>query len=486
MLSTVIIAIGSLFSGTAAPEGSEALVRGARELLRAGHPAKAKALLKQARSLDTNQVEIDRLVAQCQARLGNWVPDPWSSEWVPGDDRLQQAARRNPDSLAKLVQNLVAAEDLPGAVRIGWALSQSHASDTGDQRAYQALRLRQDSRIAFHRDLALGAQGRGELGEAASQWRMAWSVRPEDSGLRDMVERSEQASLAAGQLFRSELRQALAQGDGVVALDLARRGRIAFPGMEPFQEVFDSLDASWRAARERSMTRITELADQGRDQEAMGLMESLVAAEPQDVFLVQAQTTLQNRLQRRRKRILATELVRSGEAAVQAGDLSRAEEVLVDLRRIGSDGSEFDRFEARVDSMRSVDRNAAAFAEAMSAARFSLKSGDVVGGRVFLQKALNLQPSNAVAKNLLASLAGARSPSGSPKSAGETGFASSANAREAQTKAKELLLAGVAHYRAGEYDQAIAKWTKVLALDSTNVQARKYLTNVGLKRARLK
>jgi tetratricopeptide (TPR) repeat protein len=481
MLSTALIAIHVLFSGTTGTDESGTLLRSARELLRAGHAAKAKVLLKRARSLDSNQVEIDRLVAQCQARLGNWVPDPWSSDWVPGDDRLQQAVRDKPDSLASLVQQLVLAEDLSNAVRIAGALSQSHASDTSDQKAFQALRLRQDSRIAFHRDLAMGAQGRGELGEAASQWRLAWSARPEDAALRDMVERADRTAEAAGRLFQSDLQQALAEGNGSAAMELARRGRIAFPDREPFQKVYDSLDALWRSSRERNLARITELADQGRDQEAMASMESLVEADPQDAVLVQAQNALQNRLQRRRRRALAAELVRSGDAAVQAGDLAKSEDVLADLRRIGSEGADFERLQARVDSLRGLDNNASAFAEALSAARFSLKSGDVVGARVFLQKALSLQPNHAVAKNLLASLPNSRNTKSSSDLAAAT-----ANTPKAQAKAKELLLAGVADYRSGEYDKAIAKWTKVLELDSTCVQARKYLTNVGLKRARLK
>jgi len=486
MLSTVFIAIYSLFSGATVTDEPGSLVRGARELLRAGQPAKAKDLLKRARSLDPNQVEIDRLFAQCQARLGNWVPDPWSSEWVPGDDRLQQAVREKPDSMASQVKRLVAAEDLSNAARIAWALCQSHASDTTYQKAYQALRLRQESRIAFHRDLALNAQGRGELGEAASQWRMAWTVRPEDPGLRDMVERADQTAETAGRLFQSDLQQALSEGEGVTALDLARRGRIAFPGVDLFQKVYDSLDASWRASRDRRLARISEMADQGRDQEAMASMESLVEADPQDAVLVQAQTALQSRIQRRRRRALTVELIRSGETSILGGDLARAEDVLSDLRRVGSEGAEFDRYLARVDSLRGVDRVASAFADAMSAARLSLKSGDVVGGRVFLQKALALQPGNSVARNLLSSLSTPRATSGSSKTTNESAPGPGSNTIVAQTKARELLLAGVADYRLGEYDKAIAKWTKVLELDSSCVQAKKYLTNVGLKRARLK
>lgn len=484
MLSSLFIAVCTLVSGSTSADEAGSLVRGARELLRAGHAAKAKVLLKKARSLDSTQVEIDRLLAQCQARLGEWVPDPWSSEWVPGDDRLAQAVRDRPDSLAELVLRLAAAEDIAGAVRIAWALSRGHAADTTAQKTYQALRAKQDARIAFHRDLALNAQGRGELGEAATQWRLAWSARPEDAGLRDMVERAEQTAADAGRLFQSDLRQALAEGESSTAMDLARRGRIAFPDMEPFQRVYDSLDAVWRSKRDRSLARITELADQGRDQEAMASMESLVEADPQDALLVQAQNALQSRLQRRRKRALAVELVRSGEAALQGGDLAKAEDVLSDLRRIGVEGAEFDRYQARVDSLRGMDRNASAFVEAMASARASLKSGDVVGGRVFAQKALALQPNNAMAKSLLVSLSGVRSSSGSKASAEPASVQT--NTPKAQAKARELLLAGVADYRSGEYDQAIAKWTRVLELDSTCVQAKKYLANVGLKRSRLK
>ena len=126
----------------------------------------------------------------------------------------------------------------------------------------------------------------------------------------------------------------------------------------------------------------------------------------------------------------------------------------------------------------------------MSSTRQALKAGDLAAGRNFLQKALTVQPDNVVAKGIMKSLASAASkpsqpiaskpPQVEPKAAG------SGRTVQDIAKSKQLLLAGVAAYRSGEYAKAVENWKLVLAIDPDNVQAQKYLTNVGLKQTRLK
>ncbi|HOX51699.1 MAG TPA: hypothetical protein PKY05_09440, partial [Fibrobacteria bacterium] len=99
-----------------------------------------------------------------------------------------------------------------------------------------------------------------------------------------------------------------------------------------------------------------------------------------------------------------------------------------------------------------------------------------------------LQPASNVVKGLIANLnlprpttASAKIPSVAPPPPPPTGLSA-----EDLRRSKELLLAGVAAYRAGEYPRAIESWKKVLEIDTGCVQARKYLANVGLKQTRLK
>lgn len=466
---------------------SAVLVKNARELLRDGQPAKAQALLRRARSQDSTQLEVDRLFVQCQSQLGGWVPAQGMSDWMPGDDRLDRAVREHPDSVHRSIPSLVAEEDLAGAVRVAWALSRSHASDTGYLRTYRDLRSRQEAKIAFHRDLAQKASSRGDIGEALGQWRMAYAARPEDPVLRDMLEHAEQTWELALKAYSTGLSNALAVRDQPLAFDLARKGRLLFPEHDRFRSVFDSLDTLRRKTREFELERVQALADQGRDREAMEAMEALVEVDPLEPALVLAQSLLQTRIQKRRKQTALAELARSFDDAVQAGDLSKAEAVFADLRRIGLEGFDSELFSRRLDSLRGAERGASAFNEAMVAARTFLRAGDFAAARGQLQKALSLQPGNAMAKGLLASLANAKPPV-APVAApvAQRPAASAASKDHDVEKAKELLLAGVTAYRAGEYDRAVASWKRVLELDSGNVQARKYLANVGLKQTRLK
>lgn len=486
-----IVIIAMLFGGIppGAPPDAVFLVGQARALVTAGEPAKALMILERVRGADSLQVQVDRLRARCQASLGQWVPAQDGSDWMVGDDRLSRASRENPDSLFRSAQDLFQKEDIAAAARIAGALAQSNTATPAYLKFSQELRSRQEAKIAFHADLARKAQSRGDFEDVALQWRLAWTVRPEDAILREQVRRSEDVRQAAIHDVGVTLSGLLVAKDEAGAYEVASKAAMLFPGVWDFRKANDSLRALRMAARKARVDRINLLADQGLEQEAMDSMESLVESDPSDPSLELAQSMLQTRLQKRRKRIQLTEYVKACESAVAAGDILRASEVLVELRRLGAEGSEFERLPPRVDSLRATRKAQEAFDEAMGSARAALRSGDALSARAGLQRALVLQPASMVAKSLLASLAAPRpvpvaaavKPVTNPVS-----VAGSAPSPENALKAKDLLLAGVAAYRSGEYERAIQSWKRVLEIDSGCVQARKYLANVGLKQTRLK
>lgn len=474
----------------AAPGTGEvaSLVRNAGELLRADQPAKALVLLQRARSLDSTQVELDRLTGQCLSRLGRWVPPDAGSDWTASDDRFGRAIRENPDSMFQVAGKLADAENLSGAMRIVWNLSRSHASKTSYIKAFGDLRARQETKVSFHRDLARKAQGRGEVSEAVDQWRLAYSARPEDPVLRDMLEKAERTREATLQWYTGDLRRSLDARDEASAMEILRKARIVLPDVGFFQVAFDSLDALRRSALAAKLRRIDSLVDQGSDQSAMDAMEALVESDPQESALAVAQSALQARIHKRRQRQKLDELSRSCDLAIQNGDLGKAEAVLADLKAAGAESPSIERIRARVDSLRETDRTSGAFNEALASARQALKAGDFAAGRSSLNKALTLKPDNPLAKGLLGSIANEKT---APPAAQKTVVAvpksdlPSTSEQDAK-KAKELLLTGVAAYRSGEYDKAIEDWKQVLVLDPGCVQAQKYLANVGLKQTRLK
>jgi len=462
------------------------LVHGASELLREGQPRKALVLLQRARSLDSTQLEVDRLRALCRARLGLWVPDGSEADWMPGDDRLATAVRDDPDSMAKVGRKLIEAENLAGAVQVFGLLSASHAATQAFLNAYREARARQEMKVAFHLDLAKRAMARGALSEAGSQWRLAWSARPDDPLLRELVEKSDESLRATLKVFEKDLRTRLAARDEDGSIEVLRKARVAFPDMGRFQKAQDSLVGARRVNLLARLEQISAMVDAGNEGEAMEAMERLGESDPTEPLLAQAQDLLQQRIQKRRRRGAMDSLARSCGEAIQSGDVSKAEGLYAELVRDGVDADIDSRLRPRLDSLRSVDRAASAFQQAMAAARRALARGDVPGGRAAVQKALVAKPDNALAKTLLANLATPRStaPSARPSMpvAGATPPPPDQNAQKIQ----KLLLSGVTAYRAGEYEKAMAQWKLVLALDSNCVQAQKYLANVGRKQARLK
>src|ERR1035437_1481361 len=93
--------------GNSPPEDASFLRKVAQDLMRQGQPSKAMVLLQKSRSMDSLQFDIDKMMNQCRAKLGGWVPPDASSDWNEVDGQLDKAVREKPDSMFKAAQTLV-------------------------------------------------------------------------------------------------------------------------------------------------------------------------------------------------------------------------------------------------------------------------------------------------------------------------------------------------------------------------------------------
>lgn len=466
-----------------APSAGEVgtLLRSATALLREGEPRKALVLLQRARSLDSAQSEVDVIANQCRSKLGMWVPADTRAEWSATEDRLEQAVRARPDSMADEARRSLEAENIGRAVRIYWLLANGSSSTQAWMNAYKDARARQDMKVAFHLELARVAHSRGLLSDADRQWRIAWAARPEDALLREKVEASAESMRSTMEMFGGDLRRRLAAKDMVGALETLRRVLVAFPGEDRFRTMRDSLQELKRVAVLKRIEALNAMVDAGEDKAAMDAMEELGESDPQEPMLALAQESLYKRIQARRKSAAMDSLARTVEDAIRQGDGEMASQVYDELQELGMTDALEARLRPRIDSLRAAERSTAAYRDAMSSVRRSLARKDVNAGRAGLQKALVAKPDNPVAKKLLVDLQTNRAAD-APAAPAKPPVLDDASTR----KVRELLLSGVIAYRAGEYDNAMARWRQALELDPGNVQAQRYLANVGKKQARLR
>jgi tetratricopeptide (TPR) repeat protein len=221
------------------------------------------------------------------------------------------------------------------------------------------------------------------------------------------------------------------------------------------------------------------MVDAGREREAIEAVLDLGDSDPQDPLVVSSREALGRRLEALRRRRNLDGLARSVEEAIRSSDGSRAVALFEDLQRAGRGDTVEQRLRPRVDSIRQAERTAAVFDEGLTAARQALARKDLVSGRAALQRALAARPGNVMARKLLSDVEAAPPP----VPIVERRVAPDNRVGE---RVRELLVSGVAAYRAGEYESALARWHQALELDPDNVQARRYIDNVGKKQERLR
>jgi tetratricopeptide (TPR) repeat protein len=398
---------------------------------------------------------------------------------------MDRAVRDKPDSMFQVGKGLAASEDIPGALRIYLLLSRNNAANPVYLKAYTDLRARQDTTVAFHRDLAEQAALRGETSECLNQWRLAFAARPDDIALQQKVEKADRAYQMSLGNYRLDLQRCLSGRDDLCALDVLAKARIAYPTEPGFQKVQDSLQIRRRDMFAARLARIDAMADSGKDQEAMEAMESLNALFPGEQALAQAQIALQGRIARRRMRDLVDSVTRVFDSALRGGDVRGAEAMIGNLRSRGVVDDGLARLREKIDSVHAKERNAAAFEADLSTARRLLARGDTASARASLRRMLALQPESALARGLLASLNAPRRAPRPSASAQMKPVQTAAIDGDASKRVNDLVLAGISAYRTGEYKDAMEKWQQALAVDPKCVQAQRYLANVGRMQARL-
>lgn len=486
-ITIVLPLLGILWgAGKSPPEDVSFLRKVAQDLMREGQPSKALVLLQRARALDSLQMDIDHLMNQCRAKLGGWVAPDASADWSEVDGLMDKAIREKPDSMFKVANVLAESDDIAGALRIDLLLSRSSTANAAYLDAYKDLKKKQETKVEFHREQADQAMSRGRTSEALAQWRMAFATRPDDIALQDMVEKADRACQLSLLSFQTGLQRCLTAVDASCALDVLGKARVAHPENPRFKTVEDSLKAQRKEFYSARFRRIDAQADSGMDRDAMEAMESLVAMNPGDPVLSQALDALQDRIQRRRKAAFLDSLGREFDNSMRQGDLRGAEATINEMRSRGAVGERTDRLRERLDSVRARERNAVALNEALALARRQLGRGDTASAKVALRKALSIQPDNALAKGVLASVNAVRPPPvQSQESSRSRSVVASAGGEDAGRRVNELVLAGVSAYRSGEYKNAMERWKQALEIDPKCVQAQRYLANVGQKQARL-
>ncbi len=478
LLGIMIVVLG-VFAGKDASDEVGSLSRSAKALLDDGHARKALVLLRRARALDPRQAEVDQLMDACRASLGMWVSPEASARSIVLDDRLQQAVRERPDSMVGVAKGLVVAEDLGEAVRVWSALASHHGASPAILEGFRDARARQEMKVAFHLDLSRRSVSRGQLGQALLQARLAWSARPEDPLLREKVDQTRLAFEQGIAALDRDLRDRLASGDLDGARATVRWIRIAAPELDSFRRIQDSLANRKREVLLARLREVDAMVDAGREREAIEAVLDLGDSDPQDPLVVSTREALGRRLEGLRRRRNLDGIARSVEEAIRSADGSRAVALFEDLQRAGRGDTAEQRLRPRVDSIRQAERSAAVFDEGLTAARQALARKDLVSGRAALQRALAARPGNVMARKLLSDVEAAPPP----VPIVERRVAPDNRVGE---RVRELLVSGVAAYRAGEYESALARWHQALELDPDNVQARRYIDNVGKKQERLR
>lgn len=403
LLTSLVVALAGSDAGESAM-----LVRGARDLLREGLPSKALVQLRRARALDSAQVEIDRLMWRCRVEMGEWVPpeaggqDVWTDV---GRMELEAVPPAGFDSLFGVARGLETAEDLPSALRIYASLARRMPENAVWSRAYADAEARQEAQVASHLRSAELAARAGKLESALLEYRLAHAAKPDDPVLQAKVGNAEEAVEASILDYRKRIARCLAGGDVECALDAALRALESHPSDSGFRAQVDGLSSQRRMALDARMRSLGTLIDQGDDSRALDELLQAMTAHGGDPVLSQVLDELRVRLDRKRRSRGREALSAPFEAAIARGDAGRAETLLSEMRAGGGQAEEFDRLQARVDSVRAAANAVVPVVdEELVAARKALAAGDRKGARAALERALAKKPDHAVARSLLNSL----------------------------------------------------------------------------------
>lgn len=488
-LSTLVLSL----SGAAKADTSEALslARGAEALLKEGLPAKALVQLQRARSLDSLQEGIDRMMWQCRIKLGEWVPPDaarqtaWNDLDSLGLDGIPEAKY---DSLFRSARDIERDDDIPTALRIYNFLSRRKPENKAYVKAHEDLKARQDLLVSTHLEVADGLLRRGKLTDALIESRLALFAKPNDPALVRKVRSLEASVRESVVAYHARIDRYRKDGDLEGALAAAQRALQDHPADSTFRLAVDSLQVQNRKALESKLAEVGRLIDAGQETRAVEILRQAMGEHPDDPTLTQTFEELKQRIDRKRQRRQIDSLAKSFEASLVRGDPEQALILVANLEARGQKSSTTDRMRSRVDSLRGAQQARQAFDDDMAAARKALSDRDKPAARAALERALARKPGNSVAKGLLASLDTPAMEVKAPPAKETKPAAKEPPPSKDQLwvkKVNELVLAGISSYRAGDYKAALDRWSEALTEDPSNVEARKYIVNVKQKLARL-
>jgi len=456
--------------GLAFSADRQQLMRIAEEYMRTGEEQKALVTLQQIRALDTSAAGIDKRILDLQVKLGMWVSnDPYvQSTWVAVDPvRLDQVKPAGYDSLFQLARQLAEKEQYPESVRILAFLKDKAPNHKLYGPYYQELRLRLATLSSRHLSMAESLLVQRSWDLALMELHRAAFYAPEDARMQERIKSVKSARDASLAALKTDLSQQQSSGDITRARQTCAKGILEFPEESIFQMTLDSLQSQDKAGAEKLREDLQKAKAKG---DWVALERLLVSAKvefPSDpeVKALQAELVTQQM-----NKVKFDRWMEDARTAMRNRQFANAESSLQSALEIQPNSQLATKLLAEVQNAQK-----SALAEEEKIKELQKLSSQVKSGQVQSDKVGELK------------LTGSAKVDQEVKQVQrEVRKAEFARTPENDRKAQEYFLAGIARYRAGEYQEALRLWKQVLELNPSHEQAAKYIANVQQKLSRLK
>lgn len=503
-------------------------LKDADQYMKQGQYGKALVQLQKARSLDSQQVNLDSKIRECQIRLGSWIPgqNAASMEWIEVDKlRLQEVPEKSYDSLLQVAKSLEDRENYEVALKILAYIAEKAPAKQEYAKVHQSLRLKLDKMVVNYTEVGDVFLKQGRFGEARDEFRRGLFFRPNDAYLQDRLKlvESKQGEMIA--TYRSQLKASLAKQDAEASLAIADRAFRDFPDDRDFRRVADSLRSLHESDRESVIQECRSLLAKGEIGSAESKLREALVKYPGDPTVMQMQADALRALEQKRKAGLRDSLEKQFLASMQAGNIGLGAMQLQRMK-IEFPGANLSILQKQLDQQKNQFQRQRDFENLLEIARRNSQDGLIAQSKEALLNALKIEPESPVAKQMLADIqkeesrqtaveeqrrkdlqkAEALLAAGQIQSAKKVDLSLSGvgkvdqevkqvqrNIREAEfartpekdRRAQEIFLEGIAKYRVGDYEEALEKWKQVLQLNPDHDQAKKYMANVKQKLSRM-
>lgn len=463
--STFLLVCGLAFSAD-----RQQLMRIAEEYMRTGEEQKALVTLQQIRALDTSAAGIDKRILDLQVKLGMWVSsDPYvQSTWVAVDPvRLDQVKPAGYDSLFQLARQLVEKEQYPESMRILAFLKDKAPTHKQYGPYYQEQRLRLASLSSRHLTIAESLLVQRSWDLALMELHRAAFYAPEDARMQERIQTVQNARDASLTALKSDLALHQGKGDFTSARQTCAKGILEFPEENVFRLTLDSLQNQDNAGVEKLRDDLQKARTKGDWATLERLLVTAKAEMPSDpeVKALQAELVTQQM-----NKVKFDRWMEDARTALRNRQFANAESSLQSALELQPNSQLATKLLAEVQNAQKTAQAEEEKIKELQKLSTQVKTGQVQSDKVGDLKLTGSAKVDQEVKQVQR----------------EVRKAEFARTPENDRKAQEYFLAGIARYRAGEYQEALRLWKQVLELNPSHEQAAKYIANVQQKLSRLK